>query len=213
MSFSTLPTSIKSYIFDFAMPSVINNKEIEGAKSNMKLNREIASICRPQIQKINEMKHFYNKYHVYNKEHEDQFRPWSYEKNSQENNPQLLDALFAGCTLPCTKSSVEEYTPEVENDIMRIVKLFPRSIHFDNGQMRCRRYVTPLAAACHNENIPPKIIDFLLKNGASSSTTIYLEPSTEYISLLEDLRNHVKGESSRRRFETIEKLFNKHKAK
>ena len=40
--------------------------------------------------------------------------------------------------------------------------------------MRCRDKVFPLAAACHNENIPIELIEYLLKHGSDENKTYKL---------------------------------------
>lgn len=79
--------------------------------------------------------------------------------------PFLLDALTTSCKLPFVYSD-REYTPEVEQDIKKIIEIFPDSLFCNSAEMRCRTYVYPLVIAIHNENIPLSIVDYLLSQGA-----------------------------------------------
>lgn len=117
----------------------------------------------------------------------------------------LIDALFAGCRLPFAYSSKEEYNSTVWKDIHTIVELFPKSIHYDSGQLRCRYEVTPLMAACINRNIPMDIIELVLANGADQNKKILL--NNYPISILEDLKDNV----SDSRWKQIQELFEKYK--
>jgi hypothetical protein len=109
------------------------------------------------------------KYNSYNSE----FEEYKNDDDIDERcTPELLDACFTGCDLPFARYSMETYTQEVEDDIKEIVRQSPMTVHCNFGTLRCRDRITPLAAACVNENIPIYMIDFLLQNGANPSGSI-----------------------------------------
>ena len=56
----------------------------------------------------------------------------------------LYDALSTNDGLPFVKYSFPRYTKEIENDIKTFILLFPQSVHFDDGIMRCRDNVSSL---------------------------------------------------------------------
>jgi hypothetical protein len=112
-----------------------------------------------------------------------------------------LDALFAGCKLVYAYSSVRGYDEAVEKDIYDIVKLMPNSIHCNLGYIRSRHLITPLYAACVNENIPLHIVKLLLDSGADIEQKIYL--NSKCIDILADI---IKIVSSTRYF-AIHNMF------
>ena len=85
-------------------------------------------------------------------------------ETEKEMNPLLLDMLFSGCNLPfviCTKG---KYTDEVDCHVRRLVREFPALLECTYGRLRCRYEVSPLYAACVNENVPIETIEYILKN-------------------------------------------------
>lgn len=113
-----------------------------------------------------------HKYNVYNKKYAEDCQDNShineeYKDRYPGGRPQLLDALSAGCNLPYANSSFEKFTEEIENDVKLIVYLMPDTLKCIMGELRCRRYLTPLFIACFNDNVPIHIIEFLLQNGAN----------------------------------------------
>ena len=187
-----LPKEIKLNIIEYIRPNKIILSELD--------------ICIKSIQAIidyddtlNNIKHFndllrvrelYQKYSYYNKRYEIPLNYWYriYEDLVIEPT-QLLDALFAGCKLPYASSSVKYYDDTVEQDIKDIIRLIPNSIYCNLGSLRCRYYVTPLAAACHNDNIPSHIIKLLFEAGCSSLTQIKL--NTSVILLRDDIHGNI----------------------
>src|SRR5438045_7699519 len=86
---------------------------------------------------------------------------------------QLYDSLSSGCKLVFAEHSLD-YSDEVKSDIKYLVRCEPEFLKFNDGHIRCRYKVTPLAIACFNVNIPLDIIDFLLENGANPYEKIEL---------------------------------------
>jgi hypothetical protein len=115
------------------------------------------------------------------------------DDNSDSDNvyggDELLDALFTGCNLPFARSTFTGYTASTEQDIKFIVEYIPHSIKCTKGQLRCREYVTPLAAACMNINIPMHIIECLLQNGADPNGMYKL--NGRYIKIIDDFKNTI----------------------
>lgn len=177
------------------------------------VNKKLYHMCREKIEKLKEINGFINKYHACNEKYEDCIKDDEWNRRypspwlNRAGNPQLLDALFTGCDLPFARnqSSFHEYNDQVEQDIIKMIQLMPQSIHCNIGELRCRSRVTPLLVACLNTNIPIKIIDLLLKNGANPQGTLMFN-GTQEISIDIDLRN----ELSNTRYEEIQALFKKY---
>jgi len=117
---------------------------------------------------------FYEKYSAYNKEFElrrNSFPPICDHKYligyDPGGSPQLLDALSTGCSLPCAKSSYDEFTSQIEYDIMDIVELDPSNLNCRLGSLRCISGIPPLYMAYVNKNIPLPLVEFLLKKSSS----------------------------------------------
>lgn len=81
-------------------------------------------------------------------------------------SPILVDALSTGCRLPYAKSTFDSYTSDIEMDIKEMIVLMPETLKSRTGQLRCRSRVPPLVMACANDNIPVRMVRFLLNNGA-----------------------------------------------
>ena len=138
-------------------------------------------------------------------------------KTPENSNPILIDILFSGCYLPCAYSTHLKFEDYMDNDIRKIIKLFPDCLHSDFGQLRCRTYVTPIAAACFNENVPLITIKSLIKeamklgnkNSFYNLPRLKIKVNGEWVPILEDLReNESHGQSHR--CHNIEKIFNKY---
>lgn len=143
------------------------------------------------------------KYNVYNCRYEIKCESEKFDSG----NPQLLDAIFSGCTLPCIDRSFSQYNPQSVEDIKTIVKLTPNSINCSLGTMRCAYFVTPLLAACVNQNIPVSITEFLLENGANPNKTILVNNNDWHmLKLLRELGNQFPAD----RYQALETLFEKH---
>lgn len=86
----------------------------------------------------------------------------------------LLDFLFSGCDLPFAKHSLPfpEKLENFDRILEEILKFFPDSVAFSLGEMRCRRFITPLVAAIYNPLVSVENIEMLLKNGANPNTFI-----------------------------------------
>ena len=167
------------------------NISLVNKKSNQIFSGELAT-----LKKINDL---VNKYRKYNDDYPSRWKDW-------KGNPQLLDALFTGCSLLFAESTFKTYTPEIEQDIKDIIKLTPQSMNCILGTLRCRDDIPPLAAACFNVNIPLDIVEFLLQQGANPNAT--LKFNGHPISILADLEVNLDAE----RFEAIQTLFNKYGA-
>ena len=87
-------------------------------------------------------------------------------------HPQLVDALFTGCSLTFANHSVTKYTHAVGNDIKDIVRCMPGSLHSRMGTLLHRQDVPALGAACFNPNIPIHMIEWLLEHGANPNETV-----------------------------------------
>ena len=135
-------------------------------------------------------------------------------KTPENSNPILIDILFSGCYLPCAYSTHLKFEDYMDKDIRKIIKLFPDCLHSDFGQLRCRTYVTPIAAACFNVNVPLITIKSLIKDAMKlgnkkSCYNLNIKLNGEWVSILEDLReNESSGQSHR--CHNIEKIFNKY---
>ncbi len=124
------------------------------------------------------------KYNIYQNDYEKMITG----DEDPKGTPELLDALFTGCTLPSAKSTHSIYTRQIEDDIKEIMRQSPRTIHCNMGRLRCRENVTPLCAVCHNPEIPIHMVEYLLENGADPELPILL--NGREITILDDMKNH-----------------------
>lgn len=204
MSFSLLPIEIKDHIISFIQPTKITNQEVKNFALEIKnislVDREINVICQEKLMNLKKIYDLINTYSAYNSDYE------NWHKDSKAS-PQLLDALFSGCTLPYAKCTFNYYDSSREEDIKEIVKLIPQSIDCDLGYLRCRHKITPLFAACINKKIPILIIEFLLKHGANPNATVL--KNGKPIHMLKDLEENMGYDD---RFSEIKKLFKEYGA-
>jgi len=208
-----VPIEMQAYIFSFIEPEKLSREPEKLSRGSVKacgrnvlsialVGSQLFEIYKEKLSELKKIYEFLNKYNAYQDEYEDCWG-WRSRFNAR-GNPQLYDALLTGCKLPLAKSSFENFNEEIESDIKEIVRLTPQSLHCIIGTLRCRYEVTPLAAACHNGNIPIHIVEFLLKNGANPNDTIRLNAYP--ISILIDLLENI----SEKRFSEIEELFFKY---
>lgn len=119
------------------------------------------------------------------------------------SQPQLYDALLSGFDLPAGHS-FKEYTPEIEEDIKKIVALIPESVNYNLGDMGCTKFVNSLFVACANRNVPIYIVELLIKNKADlNSMVLCQEKPTKIFDILLEL-------TLPERFEQIKILFEKY---
>jgi hypothetical protein len=215
MSFSSMPIELNCHIISFiAQPEKFTNTAIKSCARQLKnislVNHEFNQICSDKLAVLKKINDLVSKYDMYNAEYENPGKDWSTGNGSREvdpkGNPQLLNALFTGCRLPCAQKKFEVYTPEIEQDIKDIVQLTPQSMNCILGTLRCRTEVPPLAVACFNDNIPLHIVEFLLQRGANPNATLRVNGTS--INILADLENNL----SAQRFKAIQALFNRYGA-
>jgi hypothetical protein len=209
MSFSLLPTEIKDYVSGFIIPSKLSREEIRSCGRNILqlslVNHELKNICDNRLSVFKRVHGLLAKYFKYQGEYENPGKDWHTGREfDPKGNPQLLDALFTGCTLPFAGSTFNTFNQEIEDDIKEIVKLTPQSVNCILGRLRCRDEVTPLVAASINPNIPVHIVELLLESGANPNATIKLNGYP--IHILKDLKDNLDSE----RFSKIEELFKKY---
>lgn len=121
-------------------------------------------------------KELYSTYSYYNKEYENYkpsevFKEYSFVTNNSE--PQLIDMLFSGCSLPFTSSSKHTSKTCIEKDIDDWLKFYPHSLDCNIGRLQCRNYVKPIVAACFNTHVPTHVIKKLLDAGANPNETFH----------------------------------------
>jgi hypothetical protein len=194
---------LKLVIVSYIQPNKINISELDSCVAtiqNLKTYDD-SLINVPHLDKLIRIKELYKKYAAYNSEYESDPDDSWYWKCLIYEPPQLLDALFAGCRLYCAKSSVESYDETVEKDIYNIVNLIPSVINCNLGVLLCRDLITPLYAACLNENIPIHIIKFLHDNGADIKQKIRVNGHN--VDILADLNDYIIPS----RYIAIKKIF------
>lgn len=173
--FPLTPVTIISLILSFIdIPQKYTATEIKAVVKNITcINREFNKLFNPKLINLKKIYDLIQKYKIYNSYYENPGKNYFTEKDYDPlGNPQLLDMLYTGCTLPYAKSTFNTYNISIENDIKEIIKLTPKSIFCNLGALRCRDEVTPLEIACCNTNIPIHIIEYLFQNGANVNETI-----------------------------------------
>jgi len=180
-SFSSLPADVKRYIAGFLLPIAwpqSTKKQIEayarGYLSFALIDKASQRCFASTLLSLKNELSVLSKYTAYQQNNEN--LELNHHRIAKENDPdaypQLLDALFTECKLPYASSTYSTYTHEIENDIKKIVRLVPSSIHCRVGRLRCRYKVPPLLAACVNQKVPLHIIQFLLRHGARPEATL-----------------------------------------
>lgn len=181
MSFTSIPLPVKANILSclVVLPRKFTQEEALFLGRVViplnTINKEIQQILVTTF-KSNDLKEIYRlvgKYRTYNS---------SRSFNKSDAPPQLLDALFTGCTLPMAAQSVGVYSPYVESDIRSIVRVMPESIHCKLGQLRLRWDLPPLYAACVNEQMPLNIIELLLQNKANPYARVGYSQALDHMS-------------------------------
>jgi hypothetical protein len=198
-----LPQELKLVIVSYIQPNKINISELDSCVAtiqNLKTYDD-SLINVPHLDKLIRIKELYKKYAAYNSGYESDPDDRGYWKYLIHEPPQLLDALFAGCHLPYAKSSVASYDETIEKDIYDIVKLIPNVMNCNLGTLRCRDLITPLCAACVNENIPLHIIKFLHANGANIKQKIRVNGHN--VDILDDLNDNTMSS----RYTAINSIF------
>lgn len=210
------PTSLLGYlpignhIMGFLLPSTSHRTELRKALRDYhaiaSVNKKIYRIYskQPTYLKQKEIHYFVKKYHTYQSLYEDPYIDKETGEVFDGNGPpQLYDALLSGCKLPLAASSCSKYTQEIEKDIKRIVQIMPESLKCNIGQLRCRIEVNPLAAAFYNQNIPMRVIEFLLRSGLDPRSKIRL--NGHLISTMRDMQSSGLNE----RFAKVQKIIRK----
>ncbi len=123
---------------------------------------------------------------------------------SSNPNPFLIDALFTGCTFGLAPTHMH-FNQEIEGDIRKIITLTPQSLSSGIGiAIQGKNIgVTSLGAACINDNIPFRIIKFMLKHGADLSKIIITEEGAKG---LDALKGHPEI-INRKRLKAIKFIF------
>lgn len=185
-----LPIDLKKIILKFLEPKKNSNYFLDKIQKNLEERKKLLKISKIIIEKndeyikLNESKiynleriiYFINKYNIYQEDYEENIK---FIKNVSYNKapPILYDAIMSGCSYPFCKSS--QISCDLK-DIKEIIKLCPESVLYDGGIARCRHKTTPLWAAFNNNSAllsfenRKKIINILLKNGATKEDTIYV---------------------------------------
>ena len=188
----TLPNEIIQIIVDFIIPSNIPDQiicknikeEIDKIMTISLINKYFKNLANDRLQKFRKVLMLIKKYNVY----QDEYEKW--ELNNY--TPILYDAMLTGCTLPYARSSHENFTNEIKDDISDILELMQQSVKCDIGQLRCRTKVTPLMAACINPGVPMEIIKLLLKHGADPDKGAVM--NRVRVDLLEDLEENISND-------------------
>jgi hypothetical protein len=152
------------------------------------------------------------KYNVYHKEYEiankDNVRSYLYAEEDIKSKPMpppvLYDALLTGCRLPYAKSTFSTFNDSIREDIKIMIRLMPHCIFYQLGELRCRRLVTPLCAACINPNIPIEIIKFLFENNANPEEKIRVNCNN--VLIIHDLKDNI----TEQRYSEICDLFSQY---
>ena len=115
--------------------------------------------------------------------------------HTNQISAELLDACFTGCELPYAKSTHFKFTEQTEEDIKRIVRDDPETIHCTIGTLEYREMVTPLVAACYNINVPVRVVEFLLQNGATRNLKVKV--NSHIVDIRDDLEEDIFVPASR----------------
>ena len=175
-------------------------------KKSIQLNKIYYLVTKSSIYKkyfINAktIANYISEYYAYQKEYEYNLGlPWFVMEN-----PILIDILFTNYNLPHTFSSYLYLSDsKIEKDIKNILNILPKCVNSAYGKVRCRTNISPLYAACINENIQLYIIEILLQYGANIHQPILIFEKQYHI--LTDLRYNI----SSTRYNKIKQLFQKY---
>ena len=201
-----IPCDLHNFIIDFITPDIkyekifidkLNNQKEE--YKNIILISKLLKLGNIDMIKYSNLKtiiKLLKKYNSYQHDHEIYLKYQGLIVNKHTvipdinyNSPILIDMLFSGCNLPYADSSLEYYQSSIFDDIKKVVSIMPSSLNSYYGRLRCRHNVSPLYAACVNENIPIDVIKFLLEKGSNLENSILLNGSN--VKIIDDLEDNI----------------------
>jgi hypothetical protein len=217
MSFSSLPTEMKSLVIQSAvdqhaanrpMPSYLSHDQF--AAQLRGYGRSLASLSlvdtkfqrlvRPVLEAAKEAYKPYRRADLRAK--------YSYYADPGQGrrlgavSSCLYDAVLSGCTLSGAHSSQPAFNENVERETRELLELMPLSVHWDKGSFEGRTRVSVFAAACYNPQVPEHILHSLLEKNADAHCQIEVKGIST--PLIEDLRLHFAGTE---RLTMIERIF------
>lgn len=118
----------------------------------------------------------------------------------------LMDAVSTGCKAHFVSSTFDDYTGDIEDDILYMLELCPSIASVALGIMRYRDAISPLYLACINPYISMRVIEALLR--ASRHNPCILVAGSPRPILVDLMINNLPMEESR--YMAIRALFQKH---
>jgi len=169
----------------------IKNAIFKNAEIQNQVDQIVSRIdlTNASLENKNKIFHLIKKYDSYNKE----FPSYS---DVLGGPPQLASAL-----------EVKTFTQEVKDDIKEIIHLMPTSVNCTIAIKGGRNDVTPLAAACFNENIPIPIIQYLLEKIPEAYKTEITTVNGNKILLIDDLNINIGRGITQDRYDHIKAIF------
>lgn len=224
MSWTEIPKEIKEFFVDFAVPlnlpkAGITTKEIIACgRQVVQLSlacREMREACSERLAAFKKTNDLMNKYGAYKEDYERPYHHWvTCKEVDRRGNPQLLDALVSGSNW-APRSTFNEFTQDIENDIKEIITTMPLSINCILGSISRSVEFPPLFAACINPKMPIYMIEFLIQQGANPKATLQEKSVAGYIgysrsvSILDHIRVYKLDDE---RLQAIRELFKKYGA-
>jgi hypothetical protein len=198
-----LPCEISEIILSYLLSSIITKShqtENYTYVSIFSTNRKDCRFNQKQKQ-TKKILYYLDKYYIFQKEYSysysDFFHRYTY------TNPILCDILFTELYIPFSRSSFNQITDELLDDLKEIIRLIPDSLESGWCHLRCRTNVTPLYAACINEKIPIDIVRYLIDQGADKKNKVKVNGFSR--NTLVDLKRDC---INRERYNKLVELFN-----
>lgn len=173
-----LPIEIKEIIYKYMISKnkYYTTKEIICKKRDLALIYLTSKEKKEKYEKYCNIYKYINIYNIYQYDYDKYIEHKLLKKKEfSEFSPILVDLFNTEINLPCTFSSKKKFKEKLfYSDIKNIINLIPNCVNSTFGQMRCRKYVTPLYAALSNENVPIYMVEFLIKNNGGKNLDIYV---------------------------------------
>ena len=222
-NFSSMPLEVKELIISYLVPQKAAQKE---DRSEIQMTCEEIKSCARQLlnlallekdlfmiisQTSQTLSFFKNLWKL--RYQQDLMKKYSYYDHPPywEERPHLLDALCSGCPFSFAPHTFEEFTADIEKDILPLCDL-PRRKSQTLKELATERRISVLGAACINPHVPLSLVKFILyRDGETCACRIWYPTSPSYYSIaaedllkeLDSLRSYLDWE----RFEDIHDMF------
>ena len=102
----------------------------------------------------------------------------------------LYNLLSTGLDVPCTYRRKMDWSKEITDDALKMIKEYPRMINYSDGELRCRDKVSAFYIACLNNKVPVEVIDAMLTADPKLINNQILVNGKLVCSIADSIHNH-----------------------